>query len=183
MIARTLSATFFILFAYAGAPEAAFALPSDRSIFYNLREDPEDPESDVVFRIELILHAMSATGSTVKWRIDEAVFTQYDGQTVLGEFSKVLPTVPGSDGLWWVTHANTEAPTLDEFDMPPHLTGTAERKSGSGADLAFDFEGVAYTPPPGGPPFDPTAGIDHSMKNASTQEIIVQAEEEPTEME
>lgn len=182
MFPRSCLFVTFVFLAYVGASEVALGLPDDRSVIYNLREDPQDPESDVVFRIELVLHAVSQYGSTVSWRIDEAVFTQLDGQTIVGEWSKALPTVPGQSGLWEVAHADPDAPALDEFDMPPHLTGTADRKSGSGADLDYDFEGVAYTPPPGGPPFDPTAAIDHEMQNASTQEVILAAEEEPAEM-
>lgn len=183
MSEKKLSVMVFALAAFAGAAAAAQALPDDRVVAFNLREDPQDPESDVVFRIELVLHAMSEAGSTIGWRIDEAVFTQLDGESVVAAWSKTLPTVPGSGGLWWVTHADTGAPTLGEFVMPPHLTGTAELKQGSGADLDYDFEGVAYSPPPGGAPFEPTAAMSYDLRNNSTEEPIENEEEAPTELE
>ncbi len=148
----------------AGA-ETAAALPPDHRVEYRIRETPTDPQSDVIWKVELIVEANEVRGRYVGWAIASITLTQFDEQgDVWRVWQEATPEVPTSDGLWWVEHAAPNSPVAIEFALPPYLVGTADPQTGTQDDLDYEFDGVPYDPPPAGPPFEGrTAAITYAF--------------------
>lgn len=146
------------------APPAA-ALPPDRTETYYIHTDPEDPESDVKWRIDLELHAMSVSGSTIEWRVDRIKLAEVgaSGQDTR-RWNKFLPNVETQSGYWSVVHANVNQPVSGEFAEPPLIDQQLTATYGGSTNLNLQFEGQPYTPPPGGAPWDGrVAAVDYSF--------------------
>ena len=148
-------------------PAGTLALPDDHIVTLDIYDDPTDPNSKVVFTIELFLTADSETSGElgtdgeVGWDITSIQLTQYEaaGDRVWVENTPVVDT---SDGLWWVYHANTKTPADDEFLMPPYTYGLALAQDPQDQDLAYEFEGKEYTG--SNPPFgNNTAAMVYRM--------------------
>lgn len=168
-----------------GMPAVTWAdLPPDQTIEYLIRETPEDPNSPVVFAVTLALEASDSDGNSVGWDITEAEFVEFD------EYGDPARTwveddtnVPTTDGLWWIEHADPADPQPSEFAKPPLLEGTAAAEDPAENDLDYALEGVTYTPPPEGQPYQDTAAIDHEFILVSEIEPIKEGEDEPVEID
>lgn len=180
--ARTLGVFLFLAMAGGMAQPALATLPADRTVSYLIREYPEDPESAVVFKVELDLKAQSADGDSIGWLVQKARFYQIHGETTVAWWEKVGPSVPTGDGLWWIEHDDAEAPLLSEFVDTPQLTGTADSKTSGVEDLAYDFISSTYTPPPGGPAYTVTSSTSHEFTEVDEEEPVEAGENEPTEV-
>jgi hypothetical protein len=138
--------------------------PEPMDVVYRIHDDPDDPNSAIVFTVMLSLEAEEVDENWIGWQITEIRFRQPgqngDPDTIWIESD---PDVPAHDGLWWVDHADRDDPQLDEFAEPPHLVGIAAAVDPNDADLKYDFEGVGYTPGSGGPPWDATAALDYKF--------------------
>ena len=128
------------------------AVPPDYIVGYEIREDPSDAQSDVIWRVELHLLEEDSDADSIGWEIQLIKIIEL-GQA--GEtdtvWAEVSPTVATPDGLWWVDHADLDDPQPAEFDMPPDLDGTADAEEAGDPDLDYEFEGV--TPTPSGPTY------------------------------
>jgi hypothetical protein len=71
------------------------------------------------------------------------------------------PALDTPDGLWWTTHGDIDQPALDEFDVPPQMSGEADAASSGYGDLEFTLKGVAISP--GSPPYPTTAYLDYEF--------------------
>jgi hypothetical protein len=130
-----------ILLAVTG-PAAQATLPEDQVVQYVMREVPDDPESPVVFGVELWLKAVSIEGNTVTWEVSEVwmVEVNSNGEAV-NAWSESTPWVDTPSGLWLIEHAEPEAPELAEFDAVPLIAGTAQAVETQDPDLDYRFEG------------------------------------------
>jgi len=167
------------------APEDP-ALPSFPSaIRYDLREDPGDLSSAVIWTIELGIQAEQADGSYVGWLIHSVTISgiDQDGQPT-NVWIDASPGLSPSGGLWWVEHADPDNPQRSEFAMPPHLQGTASAEDPIDEDLDYDFEGKTYTPPapPEEPPYEVTAALDYTFTPVGSGAPIASGEDEPVEV-
>jgi hypothetical protein len=158
--------------------------PLSKQVFYKIHDDPGDPNSAVIFTIELSLQEADSDGDSIGWEIAEIRFCQ-PGQGGGGDTYWVEsdPNVPSGDGLWWIDHASYHYPELEEFAEPPHLVGTATAQDPNDGDLGYDFEGVAYTPPPRGAPWDPTGALDYAFTVVGGPPPVPDGDDEPAEIE
>lgn len=152
--------------AVAGAG-ALLSLPEDRSILYTIYDDPDQQTPVATFTVQLDIEAEEESETHIGWRITNMTFEDLAG-------GRVWEQSPSVDALWWVAHADKNDPQLDEFDMPPHLTGVANIV-GSGDDLDYDLEGVKFS---GTPPFTVTAALDHSFALAVAPPIVIEEGED-----
>ena len=163
---------------------AQAADPVTQDVFYKIHDDPDDPNSTVTFTIMLCLKKAETDGNSIGWDITGIRFRQ-PGE--IGSASAVWidsdPNVPTGDGLWWVEHADPDDPQLGEFDLPPHLVGTAMAADPDDDDLEYDFEGVSYTPPAGGAPWDNTAGLNYGFTIEGESGGPGSSTDEPVEVE
>jgi len=164
MYLGTSSTTLVALVALATSQSVALAtLPADQAIKYLIHETPTDPASAVVFVAELHLSAQDSAGSDVGWQIDKIVIRQPIGTGSADRvWTESFPSVPTSDGLWWVTHTDPLKPKISEFALPPTLDSTADAADPAYADLDYQLAGVPYIspPPPGQPPYQNTVALD-----------------------
>lgn len=118
------------------ARAAALAeLPDPHVLTYEMHQDPQQPESPLLYRVEVLISAdQTASGNTVAWRVDEVTTSKFDaaGQ-VKGVWLDDTPDVVTADGLWHVTHADPRQPELEEFRNSPEIKGTAPSVTGGAA--------------------------------------------------
>jgi len=166
---------------FAGAPAAIAQLPSDRYITYNIRENPNDDNSSIVFKVSLKLHAEASSAGQVGWKIEEARFLKIVPSASNILWIKSSPTVNSADGRWWVSHADTQSPTIAEFVCPPALAGAALAQSGGIANLNFMLAGVHYSGPSR---FNGNvAALDFQFTRVGETEPEEESDNEPTEVE
>lgn len=159
------------LMAAVGSP-AARALPADRTILYQIHETPTNPESPVVFKIELEISAVMADPEedTIGWEVTEAVFTIVDtGGDIVWSIAE--PDVDTPDGLWWVEHADVTKPVQSEFVLAPPLAGTADPDDPQDDDLLYDFVGAEFQ---GTPPYQTTGAMYYTFAMAADPEEPVE---------
>ena len=86
-------------------------LPDDRIVTYNVREDPNDEESPIIFTVDLGIMAYDMDGDTVRWFVKYAVLTETDNSEsppVTTTWSEDEPNVDTSDGYWTIEHDDVE---------------------------------------------------------------------------
>ena len=155
-------------------------MPPDQDVVYKIHDDPNDPNSDVVFSISLTLKATARDGNSVGWKIEKVKFheiVQGDPDRI---WTKSDPNVPSTDGRWWIDHADGDDPQLAEFDDPPELNGIATAKDLNDADLEYYFEGSSYS---GGPTWEATAGLDYEFAPVGAPSTFAYADDEPVEID
>ncbi len=157
---------------------AAFALPGKHVMSMSIREDPTDEQSAVVFSVEFDLIADSVSGSVVKWEIEEARFTEYQNGFILHQWTIEAPTVSSGDGLWHVTHADTDNPVDSEFYTLPAVSGTAESNY-QGADLDFELESGSLTSTEQTMYSGDVVGMTYTFTKEGASEPVVEGEDEP----
>lgn len=157
------------------APARATATPpASWTVAFQIHEDPQDPESDVVFRVTLVLDRDSYTAGQIGWEITEAQFETVGTSPQM--WTAAYPDPGTQDGLWWTDHADVDNPVLAEFLVPPTIEGTAAAKNSQNPDLDYLFGGNVYTPP--APPAQPPFG---SNTASATFSFLIDGDEEPVE--
>ena len=165
---------------------AANAVPNEQTISFEIYETPTDPDSDVVFAVELSLEFDNyfefgeGPNGSVGWEITNAKFILPDsgGDIVWNE---AYPDV----AIWWVSHADVHNPAIAEFVEPPLVSGTATPVDQNEDDLDYDFEGEVYSPPapPGEPPHEVTGSLTYTFQRALEPEPIEEADDEPVDVD
>lgn len=164
------------------ASNALATLPADQTVYYLIREDPDDAQSDVVFEIELDITAEQGTANAVEWSVTEARFAEIGTNgTAVDSWTDEDPAITSSNGLWWVSHDDVENPDPAEFNVPPHIEGTAANDS-SGDDLDYAFVNGDLTQAQSGMYNGRVAGLTHSFARIASAEPIVEGENEPVEV-
>jgi len=147
------------------------------AVSYNLHETPDDPNSPILWTIDLRLAENQMDGGSIGWLITRLTIKAFnDHGTLLDTWIDASPDLNTPDGLWWIEHADPQAPEIAEFVEPPYLEGAAAALNPAHANLEFAFAGLSYTPPPGGPPFETTGGLDYTLTLGGSTEPEAQGE-------
>ena len=135
---RTLAAVGLLVLMAAGP---AMALPSDQTITFNIRVDPQDDQSAIKFSVALNAHPVLqiANTSTIGWAITQIEIRQKHSGSSDSVWRETWSI--DTDNLWYVTHANANSPVASEFTDTPALSGTAAVISNATDDLDFSFDG------------------------------------------
>lgn len=156
--------------------------PESQIVVFSMHEDPQDPESDVVFRVTLSLALDSFNTTSIGWAVSEAQFETVGASPIL--WSVENPALDTQDGLWWTDHADVDAPVITEFLVPPYMEGEAVVKGTQGANLDYAFGGNTYVPPeaPATPPYGSnTASASFSFFVQGESVSLAEGEDEPVE--
>jgi len=136
-----------IMTSFAGAlflaTSNAMAVNADLMIAYDLLDDYTDPQSEVIFTVYLDLGEHSRDVDAVGWKVKAAYFEMPRPNDDPIVWKVTAPYLTTSDGLYWVEHADLDAPEDAEFDVPPEMSGTASVFSGQYfSSLVFYFMGL-----------------------------------------
>lgn len=156
--------------------------PESRIVVFSMHEDPQDPESDVVFRVTLSLSRDSYNETSIGWEVAEAQFETVGASPIL--WSAEYPALDTQDGLWWTDHADVDAPLITEFLVPPYMEGEAVVKGTQDPNLNYAFGGNTYMPPeaPATPPYGSnTASASFSFFVQGESGSLAEGEDEPVE--
>ena len=171
-----------LLLVFCGAADAR---PPDYTLTFNLHETPGDPASPIDFTITMGLMKDTVNGNDIGWLVNVVTIRKVDGQgNVLTTWSKNQPFVDTEDGLWWIEHADPNAPVNSEFLVPPLISGTAPSPNPNVVSLEFEFEGAMYVAPPEGAPYDDTSSLTALLRDEGTPPPPPKKdiEDEPVEM-
>src|SRR5262249_5638514 len=119
----------------------AMAMPSDQTITFNIRVDPQDSESAIKFGVALTAHpVLQLTGTnTIGWSVTQIEIRQKHSGSSDSVWRETWSI--DTENLWYVTHANANSPVASEFTDTPALSGTAAVISNATDDLDFSFDG------------------------------------------
>lgn len=168
---------------------AAIAVPNEQTVSFQFYDTPTDPNSDVVFAVELtlvpdmIIESEFGPNGWVGWELTNAKFIEPDAGGDI-EWNEAYPYVDTADGLWWVAHADMGNILIAEFVEPPLVSGTADPVDVNEDDLDYNFEGGIYTPPasPREPPHPVTGALTYSFQRAAEPPPIEDGNDEPVEI-
>ena len=168
-----------LLLAFCGAADAR---PTDFTLGFNLHETIGDPTSPIDFTITMGLMKDTVDGNDIGWLVNAVTIRKMDGQgNVLTTWSKNQPYVDTFDGLWWIEHADPNAPVNSEFLVPPLISGTAPSTNPNVVSLEFEFEGAIYVAPPEGAPYDDTSSLTTLLQEEGNPTPEKEEEDEPVE--
>ncbi len=158
-------------------------LPADKLATYAVHEDSSDPNSSVNYEIVLLLHATERDGDSVRWSIAEVEIRE----KATGGGADIIwldddPNVDTTSGQWWVEHVDADAPVNEDFLEPPLIEGVADPQQGTTDTLDFYLEGLVYTPPQGGAPWDATARTGYELQITGESEPLASDPDEPVEV-
>lgn len=161
----------------------AQALPADRMQSYSMHETPGDGDSPVIWSVELYLTAVNKSGSEVAWSIYDVIVRHFDGT---GEndstWELASPSVETGDGLWWVSHSDTEHPQDKDFWQPPLISDTLASTEETGSDLNVDFQGDEYSMPEDPPYSGNVAAVSYQLAYADNPlEPLADDSDEPVD--
>ena len=166
----------------AALSSAALAqTPNTVRVTHNIHETPALSGSPVQWTIELLLSSEAVDGDDVGWEVMEITITESEtGRT----WTESSPSMTTADGLWWISHADADNPTTDEFVIPPYIVGTAYAGATGYDDLDYDIRGEAYTPPspPNQAPYAVTSALSFEFTLDGDQDPIRSGEDEPAEL-
>ncbi len=138
--------------------------PLQQVVSHSVYQDPDDPESDLIWMIVTFLTESDSDGDSIGWSVNKIKLFEINAYpTPDREWVDTTPTVDTPDGLWWIEHADPNSPDLAEFDTPPFIDGLADAQDPNDCDLDYEFEGVVYHEPAEGPHFDRTAAMNMLM--------------------
>ena len=180
LLHKTLLAIVSCAALVAGVARTASA--DTRYVDYLIREDPSDPESDVIYIFSLGIEEADKDGDWIGWQIDEVAIVRLDS---LGEvdayWTEYAPYVPTSDGLWWVQHDDPKNPKGKDFDVTPWLVGMAQADDPNNDDMRYDFIGATYTGQ--GPHYDGSvSGMAYVLAPEGEEEPELEGDDEPGEI-
>ena len=181
MFAKAMRHTICALAFLGLAVSAANAdLPPDQDVVYKIHDDPNDPNSDVVFTVRLELTATARDGDSVGWEVELIHFRQVVEGEPDPSWKEANPNIPAADGCWWIDHADGDNPQLAEFGDPPALIGTATAKDSNDDDLEYDFQGAGTATVE---PWDPTGWLDYEFTLVGAPGPLLSAADDPVEVD
>ena len=155
-----------LLLAFCGAADAR---PPDFTLTVNVRETEGDHESPIEFTVTMGLMKDTVDGNDIGWKVIVVTIREMDDEgNVLNTWTKNSPDVNTADGLWWIEHADPDAPVNSEFLVTPLISGTAPSPNPSVVSLVFEFEGAIYVAPPEGAPYDDTSSLTMLLRDEGT---------------
>ncbi len=167
-----------------GASWSAWAqLPADTNVTYLIHESAADPNSPVLLRVTLSLQAQDQDGSSIGWAVTGMSFVQPGVEGAADRtWSETAPTLPTVDGLWWVEHADPNAPQTSEFSSPPALAGRAAAAVTTEADLDYELAGTGGTAVTSEPGII-TVSLNHKFMQVGEAIPLAEGTAEPVELE
>lgn len=156
--------------------------PQTQIVSYTVYEDPDAPNPTPIWMVALLLVEADASGNDVGWAVGEVTIYEINDPSADRVWVHTAPNVDTPDGLWWVNHADPANPQLQEFDLPPLVSGLAAAEDPIDPDLNYEFEGRAYVAPPGGPQFAATAAIDLRFIEYQSPWPVIDRQDEPVEI-
>ncbi len=173
-----------VVFAVAGISSAwAEGLPEDQKVAYLIHAVASDPNSPVTFEVTLSLEARGQAGTVVGWTVTGIEFHQLGvGGASDRAWTESQPIVPTADGLWWVQHADPQAPQAAEFSTPPVFAGQAASPDPEGNSLDYVLGGTPGEPG-GTSPWPTTTVLSHEFTVVGDPGPLTAADEEPVEVE
>lgn len=171
---------FIIVVTALTGDKAMGQVPDNRLVTYDIRKDPYDPDSNVIYSIVLDITAIEVDGNSVGWEVSDISIHKVNFlEQIISTRSEAYPLLNTTDGLWWIEHSDPLIPAIDEFVMPPLMSGNAVSSDPNVDDLNYDLEGVTYVEPLKGPLFVTTAALDYSLNSTSEVE---DGDDEPVRM-
>jgi len=147
------------LIAFSLSESVIMATPSDQSINYSIYFDVNDLSQGVYYDYTIDLSPVAQDGNSIGWSIDQVTFHRHETETK-GEnvWYEEFPEVLSPDGLWWIDYVDPENPTIDEFLMPPAVTGDAQSIWMPNETIMYWLVGIYYYPC-GPSPFPVTGAV------------------------
>jgi hypothetical protein len=168
------------------AQEPPCERPPSWLVRYAIHETPADSNSPVTFAFALSLNAAAGDCTATGWQIASIEIRQVDPNGGPDRvWTQVDPSVPGNDGLWWVSHADVANPQSSEFAVLPNLVGLATAADPIDADLRYHLIGAPHELPiPPNPPEFGVAGVlSHELVLVEAEQVIAFSVEEPVEVD
>ncbi len=153
--------------------------PLQQTVSYGVYDDPDDPNRSLIWLIVAHLQEPEADGNLVGWAVQDVHL--FDATNPERVWIDAQPSVGTLDGLWWIEHADPQAPQLEEFDSPPQISGLTACEDPNEPDLEYEFEGETYIAPPGGPHFALATALNLRLWEDQSAPLI-ERESEPVEM-
>ena len=154
--------------------------PTKQEVVYKIHDDPNDPNSTVVFTVWLTLAPKARDGDSIGWEVEQIRFRQVgEGGGSDTTWTESNPAVTTADGRWWIEHADPDHPQLAEFDDPPRFQGAATADDPSDDDLEYDFQGVNNASIE---PWNPTGWLDYEFALVGASEPLLSGTDDPVEV-
>lgn len=123
----------------------SLATPTEQSINYSIYVDENDLSQGIYYDYTLDLSPVAQDGNSIGWSIDRVTFHRHETDTKDENiWSEEFPEVLSPDGLWWIDHVDAENPTIEEFLMPPAVTGDARSLWLPDEVIMYWFMGIYY---------------------------------------
>ena len=146
-------------------------VPDDRTVQFEIRYDPSDPFSDVIYTILLEISAIEVIEKSVGWEITNVSIHRLNKfQQPISIRNDQFPFISTNDGLWWIEHVDPVWPQAEEFVMPPTIVGYAVSSDPNVDNLEYNLTSVEYKESLEGSLFDVTASLNYSLNSASEEE-------------
>lgn len=123
---------------------SVLALPPPLTVGFEVHENPGVSTSPLQFTVSLSLSATDQKDGLIAWQVTQARFVEAGTSGRIWSVSN--PTITTADHLWWVQHANSNAPAAVDFRAPPLIEGSAAPVSGTSESLSFSFQGSSSAP-------------------------------------
>jgi hypothetical protein len=120
-----------ILFSSNSAALAGGALPSPRRVSYSVFRTSE-PASELIWTIELDIHAVERSDNDVTWSVDQVHITYHINNP------RIWVDTPASN--WIVEHADADNVCEADFAQSPEFSGVAEPVSPKKQALEYSFQ-------------------------------------------
>jgi hypothetical protein len=160
--------------------------PTAWVVTYGIHETPTQSSGPIVFLVKLSLRRQNMDGSSIGWHITSIQIIQ-KGPNGSSDavWTQDNPSVSSPDGLWWIDHANAEEPQPSEFELSPHLTGTAAAADPNLPDLTYDVKGEPYAVPlpPTQPPYVVTGAMDWNFTRVGDQNPLDEGSGDPIDVD
>jgi hypothetical protein len=158
-------------------------LPNDQTVTYNIRQDPTDETSPIIFTVDLDIMAGDADGDTVSWLIKQVVLTEIDhseSPPLTRVWTEDEPYVDTPDGYWTIEHDDVENITAEDFDEVPYIAGKAQPDDPRDPETNYDFEGAELV---GSGPFSASfVVVTMYVILSQAPQPLVEIDDEPVEV-
>lgn len=127
-----------VLMSVVASAQALANPPSQFTVTASIYEVPGDTNSTLKFKVSWSLEPVSVNGNDVGWEVVETtIMREAVGPNFAVYYRDEAPDVDTTVGLWWVTHADIDKPTIDEFLSSPTISGVAVDLDENEADLNY----------------------------------------------
>lgn len=145
MTRKSLTAAAMTIAMLGGAAGARATVP-EQDVRFEFHSDPDDASTPVVIRVDLHLVPSKTSGNQVGWSASTLhIYHLNSGGSVSESWAASNVSFDTSDGLWTIVHADSSAPDISEFLLPPTLAGTFANDDSNGPPLVTSFNATGNT--------------------------------------